>query len=97
MSRGPIQEVEKKRRVSLRVLLPVLAVFAVLVVLLWSDARLYEKREENRKLEGELEQRQEALAELEKDQDLRQRAEELGLQEPDPDAVRELHIRGDGS
>lgn len=93
MSRGPIQEVERKRRLSLRGLLPVLAVFAVLVVLLWSDARLYEKREENRRLESELEQRQEELAELKKTQDLRQRAEDLGLREVDPSAVRELHIR----
>ncbi len=93
MNRGPIQEVEKKRRVSLRGLLPVLAVFALLVVLLWSDARLYEKREENRRLEEELEQRREELAELEQTQDLRQRAEELGLREVDPSAVRELHIR----
>lgn len=94
MSRGPIQEVEKKRRVTLGVLLSGLAVFAVLVVLLWSDAQLYEKREQNRLLEAELEQRQEELTELQSTQDLRQRAEALGLREIDPSTVRELHVRG---
>lgn len=96
MSRGPIQEVEHKRRLPLQALLPALAIFAVLVVLLWSNARLYELRQENLALEEELKQRRTELAELEDTQDLRQRAETLGLQEIDPKAVRELHIRRRG-
>ena len=96
MGRGPIQEREKKRRLQTEVLLPALAVFAVLVVLLWADARLYEKKEQNRLLQQELEQRQAELSELEQTQDLRQRAAELGLQEPDPSAVREVHVGREG-
>lgn len=92
MGRGPIQEREKKRRLQTQALLPALAVFAVLVLLLWADARLYEKKEQNRLLRQELEQRQEELAELEQTRDLRQMAEELGLQEPEPGAVREVHV-----
>ena len=92
MGRGPIQEREKKRRLPYQALLPALAVFAVLAVLLWADARLYEKREQNRLLETQLEQQQEILTELQKNQDLRQMAEESGLQEPDPSAVREVHV-----
>ena len=96
MGRGPIQERERKRRLSTEVLLPALAVFAVLAVLLWADARLYEKKEQNRLLQQELEQRQAELSELEQTQDLRQRAAELGLQEPDPSAVREVHVGREG-
>lgn len=96
MGRGPIQEREKKRRLQTEVLLPALAVFAVLVVLLWADARLYEKKEQNRLLQQELEQRQAELSELEQTQDLRQRAAELGLQEPDPSVVREVHVGREG-
>lgn len=97
MRLAPIQEVERKRRTEPGTALLWLCVFAMTVALLAGNVRLYERKEQTRQLEQQLEQQEAELQELKQavsgQSDLRQRAEALGLAEPDPAEIKILHVR----
>ena len=93
-----IQEVEKKRQTGLGAVLLWVSVFAMVLALLAGNVRLYEKKEQTRQLEQQLEQQQAELQELRraamKRSDLRKQAQALGMTEVDPVKIKVLHVRG---
>ena len=96
MSHPEERDVEQPCGVAPGTILCFGAVFALLLLLLLSGVRLYEKKEEARHLTQELTQQQEELQklrqELEQKEPLRSRAEALGMEEMDPEKVTILHI-----
>ena len=93
-----VQDVETRQRMSLAGVVLWLSVFAIFAALLLGNVRLYELKEENRQLAEQLEEYQSEIEDLRAktagEPDLRTQAEAMGLGEPDPAAVKILHIRG---
>ena len=97
MSNPRNRDVEQKRSLEPGTILRLWAVFGMLLLLLAGNVSLYEKKEEARLLNQELQQKQQELSELRqelsKKEPLRAQAEALGLEEIDPKKVRILHIK----
>lgn len=91
-------DVEQKYGFAPGTVLRCAAVFGMLLLLLFGKVRLYEQKEQARRLQQSVEQQQTELQELRKELQnevpLRTRAEDLGMEEIDPQEVVVLHITG---
>ena len=89
-------DVEQKHSFAPGTILRCAAVFGMLLLLLFGKVRLYEQKEQCRRLRQSVEQQQTELQELwqelQNEVPLRTRAEELGMEEIDPQEVVVLHI-----
>ena len=98
MRHTPGGDVEQNWGLRSGTLLVGLVIFGMALALLWGNVAWYELRQENLRLETELEQRENALKEMKITEDcdaaLYQRAENMGLNLVDPAEVQVLHIRG---
>lgn len=91
-------DVEQKHSLAPGTILWCAAVFGMLLLLVFGKVRLYEQKENLRRLRQSVEQQQTELRELRQELQnevpLRTRAEDLGMEETDPQEVVVLHITG---